>query len=189
MELHQLQLNQLKIEQKRFFMTDSQLSREWLIKFLKKNYLAIFCIVLLSPSYYDLTAKIHPANELQKTEGELVFIVHGGMYGYSTGIRTPDGASQYFSCKGSWGRKNNCLPANITQQSVQGKKAAIMWFRQPAFLWTHKNRLVELRVEDKVIISRENTQSQIDSDFKWDIGWIISFILIIIGIKKNIIKI
>lgn len=162
--------------------------KEWLIKFIKKSYVLIFCILLLSPTYYDIFARIPPDNELNKTQGQLIFHPGNGMYSYSTGLRTQDSESKYFACNGSLGYNIGCIPGKFNRQSLQGKQATVTWYTQPLILGRHKNRLVELRVEDKLIISRENTQSNITSARNWALGMFIFFVLISIGINKKIIK-
>ncbi|MEN6374583.1 MAG: hypothetical protein ABFD75_07370 [Smithella sp.] len=108
--------------------------KERLIKFFKKSYLIIFSVILLSPTYYDIIAKIPPANELNKSQGQLIYDPGNGMYSYSTGLKTQDGESIYFACNGSLGYNIGCIPGKFNRQSLQGKQATITWYIQPLIL-------------------------------------------------------
>lgn len=119
-----------------------------------------YFFVMVIPCYYDFIAKIPPENELRVTKGELFFTCSTGGAMGKTGLVTPDGRV-LFTCKAAMGTDDKCLPIsgiNSNSKDIEGKQATIIWYSQPVYPGAHQNRLVELQVENKKIISRENTQ-------------------------------
>lgn len=116
--------------------------------------------MILIPAYHTIRHQVPPDAELRKTEGELIFR-HVPKEGSLTGIKTVDGEF-LFTCKDYYSGKNYCLADNKLEPVIQGKQATVLWYRQPAYLWMDRNRLVELRVGNDTIVSRAQTERWIN---------------------------
>ena len=138
--------------------------------------------MLLIPDLYAMTAKLPPDNKLLQSSG-VVYFERIDRRGSLTGLKTA-GGEMLFTCRERVGAYHDCRMNNWPEelQRIQGKFATILWYRQPIYLFTEQNRLVEWRVNNEQLISREQTQKDFDYASKFPIGKHIFFWSLIIGL-------
>ena len=139
------------------------------------------------PAYHSFTAKIPPDGELLKTEGELFFKSVSNDDNL-TGLRTHSG-DVLFTCENTFFSSKDCVKTDNIKQSIQGRQATVYWFRQPSYLWIHKNRLAELWVGSDVVVSRAVTQRRINISKETWIWIIPAALLLFIGVDALLLRI
>ena len=141
--------------------------RQKFIAFKKSEYawhrtaiVIIYTGYFLIPACQNFTWKIPPNEALLKAEGELCIRPIPGK-GSLTGLKTPNG-ERLFTCETTIGKYNDCIEDDKIIPSIEGKQATVYWYRQPYYLWIHRDRLVELWVGNDAIVSRAQTQQTFD---------------------------
>ncbi len=148
--------------------------RRWLIIIL------FYIFMILIPAMYSITSKLPPDDELLQSSGVLSF-EYVPRKGTLTWLKTPNG-DMLFTCRDKMGSSNDCYLKKEVEQRIQGKFATILWYRHPIYFWTEQNRLVELRVNNEAVISRETTQNDLNRHSKWAIWQSIILFIAFIGI-------
>jgi hypothetical protein len=161
--------------------------RQLYVRFYKSKwrwaiYIVLYLFLVLIPTLYTLADKLPLENELRQSNGEL-FFEYIPRKGTQTWLKTPDG-DMLFSCKDNMGTSNDCYLTAEVKQSIQGKSGTIRWYHKPIYLWTEVNRIVELQVDNKQVISREQTQSRLHLAAKLATWMSIILIFVIVGVDS-----
>ncbi|MGA3280303.1 MAG: hypothetical protein ABSD50_04885 [Smithella sp.] len=140
------------------------------------------------PGYYSITAKIPPADELQKTAGIIFFQSGTKACSIRTGLKTPEGEI-LFTCRSAMEGCDTCIWDAKTRQQIQGKQGTVLWYDQPILPFVETNKLiVELWVNEKEIVGRGTIQSNIDGSFMFGCVWLPGGIVLFICADFNNIR-
>jgi hypothetical protein len=125
-----------------------------------------YIFVTLVPSYYEYKTEIPPDEALIKTEGTF-FYRHIGKTGYLVELTNEKG-KETFTCRQNMtlGNSHDCLFAIKQVEFFYGKAATVWWFDQEIYPFIHQRRLVRIIVNDRELVSREETIADAEASIR-----------------------
>ena len=153
----------------------------------------LYCILI--PIYYASAISFPTEQDIHYTEGLFTYRESGRKH-YQVGVKTENN-TEYFSCKSSYfgtdlceidrqyrtqleeELKKNNKPTNVILEPKiynkwQGKPAKIGWFRQKYSLFSTDRRVIQVIVDGKEVISKENVNKRI---IRGNNNWIFDIIM------------
>lgn len=135
---------------KRFIRT--QIIGMWLM-------IPIYIFLSAIPNYYTWAAEIPPIEELQVSEGQLLYkrvVKHG----YKIGLKTPKGV-KFFTCRTTASGGHSCWTRKYRRSDpLESKSTKVWWFEQSLYPFTVQNTVVQLAVEGEVKLSWEEVRQR-----------------------------
>jgi|GEM_PF-2045119 len=153
----------------------------------------LYCILI--PIYYASAISFPTDQDIHYTEGLFTYRESGRKH-YQVGVKTENN-TEFFSCKSSYfgtdlceidrqyrtqleeELKKNNKPTNVILEPKiynkwQGKPAKIGWFRQKYSLFSTDRRVIQVIVDGKEVISKENVNKRI---IRGNNNWIFDIIM------------
>lgn len=150
---------------------------------------AIFFYPLILPVFYVKNSNFPQKGEVKHSIGRFVYR-DGGKSGFYAGIER-NGRKEFFSCVSEYGVANYCEfereeynrfdgKYRDAQEEMfkffEGEPAEISWFNQSLNLLSNQKRIVEMLVNGRVVISKENVRKNM---VKTRDGWFSGFIMVL----------
>ena len=156
----------------------------WLLRFGNSRWvvLTVFVFYILIPNLYVWTASI-PDNDHLRTDSGVLSSRRTSGYGYLTELEKHSGTI-VLTCRNSINGNHDCYFNSQLRNPLVGKSVTVTWFEQPIYLFSTQNRLVELRVGNKVALSRAKTEANLGSASLWGVFETILIALICIAADR-----
>lgn len=169
----------------------------------------LYCII--TPLFYGLETNFPAEQDIHYSEGLFTYRKAVGK-NYQIGVRT-DSNTEFFSCKSSYlgpnlceidrkyykqleteleknNKRTNIVLAPILYQQWQGKSAKVGWFWQQYSLFGIERRVIQVIVDGKEVVPKENVKKSIISnkdDLAFDIAMSLPIILFTFIITRQVV--
>ncbi len=135
--------------------------------------------LMIVPKFYIWIAEIPETDGLNKIEGVLVHQKISNRKGWKVGVKNDSGI-KYFTCGYGVGARHTCYTNRLRlsdHEGLEGAYVKVWWYEQPIYLFSDQNRLVRLDVSGRTIVSRSDTQEDIQRHAQSAPWWLVAYIL------------